>query len=94
MARTKKSVQVVVQEEYPDFANEVAGLAEGDLNNRLAGLAKALEQSETAKEDDAALEDAKELATELGAPYKDAKKAIRMKSKYIIALLKDKGADA
>lgn len=94
MARTKKSVQVVVQEEFPEFASEVAVLDETNLNNRLAGLAKALEQSETAKEDDEALEDAKELATELGAPYKDAKKAIRVKSKYIIALLKERGVDA
>lgn len=94
MARTKKSVQTVVQEEFPEFASEVASLGEDLLNNRLATLAKALEESETAKENDEALEDAKELASELSAPYKDAKKAIRMKSKYVIALLKEKGADA
>jgi len=38
------------------------------------------------------LEEAKTLASELAAPYRDTKKAIRAKSKYIIALLKDRGA--
>jgi hypothetical protein len=94
MARTKKSLQEVVQTDYPEFASEVAGLSIDQLNNRLATLAKNLEESETAKEDDPALEDAKNLASELAAPYRDAKKALRAKSKYVIGLLKDKGADA
>jgi len=92
MGRAKKTVQEKVQEEYPEFATEVAGLDEDKLNGRLATLAKALEESETAKEDDEELEEAKTLASELAAPYRDTKKAIRAKSKYIIALLKDRGA--
>jgi hypothetical protein len=94
MARSKKTIQELVQGEYPEFANEVAGLSADQLNNRLATLAKNLEESETAKEDDEALEQAKAEASELAAPYRDAKKALRAKSKYVISLLKEKGADA
>lgn len=92
MARQKKSVQEKVQTEFPEFATEVAGQSSDQLNNRLATLAKYLEESETAMENDTALEDAKANASELAAPYKDVKKAIRLKTKYVISLLNEKGA--
>jgi hypothetical protein len=92
MARTKKSVQEKVQQEYPEFVTEVVGLSEDQLNGRLATLAKNLEESENAKEADEELADAQILASELSGPYKDAKKALRLKSKYVISLLRDKGA--
>lgn len=94
MARQKKTVQEVAQAEFPEFVGEVSGLTADQLNNRLATLAKNLEESETAKEEDEELEEAKLTASELAAPYRDAKKALRVKSKYIIGLLKEKGADA
>lgn len=91
MARAKKSVQETVQKDFPEFSSEVAALSEAELNGRLATLAKNLEESETTKENDGALEDAQALASELSAPYKDVKKAIRLKTKYVISLLNDKG---
>ena len=45
-----------------------------------------------AKEGDEELENAKALASELSGPYRDVKKAIRQKTKYVIGLLTDKGA--
>lgn len=92
MARTKKSIQEVVQKDFPEFASEVASYTVDELNSKLATLAKNLEESETAKENDEALTDAHALAAELKAPYTDVKKAVRTKSKYVISLLKDKGA--
>lgn len=94
MPKQKKTIQEVIQAEFPEFAQEVVGLGSDELNRRLATLAKNLEESETAKEEDRELEEAKTTASELAAPYRDAKKAIRAKSKYIISLLKEKGADA
>lgn len=91
MARPKKSVQEKVQEDMPEFASEVAGLSVGDLNNRLAKLAKDSEANEQAQEDDEGLEKARAEASELAAPYRDAKKAIRLRSRYIIALINEKG---
>lgn len=91
MAKAKKSLQEKIQEEMPEFAGEVAGLSVADLNNRLAEQAKAAEWNEQSKEDDEELEEAQAHASELGAPYRDAKKAIRLRSRYLIALIKEKG---
>jgi len=91
MARPKKDLKQKVQEEMPEFANEVAGLAVSDLNNRLAKLAKDAEANEQAQEDDEELEQTRAQASEMAAPYKEAKKAIRLRSRYIIALIKEKG---
>lgn len=92
MARAKKTVREKVEKDYPEFATEVAGASTDDLNGRLATLAKGLEESEVAKEADGDLQNAKSLASELSGPYKDVKKAVTLKSKYIIGLLRDKGA--
>ncbi len=70
----------------------MAALSPGDLIGRLAHYAKEAEAVEDAKEADEELEQAKESAAQLAAPYRDAKKAIRLKSRYIISLLKEKGA--
>jgi hypothetical protein len=94
MAKPKKeklSFEQQFQKDNPDFASEVAGLSVQDLNNRLAELAKANEWNETKKEEDEDLEKAKGLASELAAPYRDEKKALRVKSKYVIGLIKEKG---
>lgn len=91
MAKPKLSLKEKVQKEMPEFADEVGALSVQDLNNRLANLAKANEENEQKKEDDEELETARETASELAAPYKDATKALRLKSRYIIATIKDKG---
>jgi len=91
MARKKKTLQEKIQEEMPEFAGEVSGLSVDQLNARLANLAKDGEKNEEAKEDDEDLENAQAEAKELGAPYRDAKKAIRLRSRYIIFLIKEKG---
>lgn len=91
MARQKKSLQEKVQEEMPEFTGEVAGLSVDQLNARLAEQAKAAEWNESKKEEDEELEEAQERVGELVAPYRDAKKAIRLRSRYLIALIKEKG---
>lgn len=92
MARSKKSVMKQIQENYPEFADEVNGLSAEQLNNKLASLAKGLEESENSKEIDEELQRTRALATELAAPYRDVKKAVNVKTKYVISLLRDKGA--
>lgn len=82
-----------VEKELPEFVNEVAGLSVDDLNGRLSQLAKDFEAVEEAKEADEALQEARNTAKELGAPYRDGKKAIRLKSGYIVALIKEKGGE-
>ena len=93
MAKRKKSLEETVREEYGTFYEEVAGLNVGDLEKRLSTYAKEYEKVDTSKEQDDALKNAQETAKEMAAPYKDAKKAIRLKSKFIVQLISDKGGD-
>jgi hypothetical protein len=88
----KKNLEETIHAEYPEFYSEVLSLSADELNTKLATLSKHAEESENAKEDDEELKEAKALASELGAPYRDAKKALRLKSKFVIKTLKDKGA--
>lgn len=90
MARPKKEKKTF-EDKYPEFHDEVVGLSVDQLNSRLAEQAKALDWSETKKEEDGELEEAQAKASELAAPYRDAKKEIKAKSKYLIRLINEKG---
>lgn len=94
MARPKKTVVETVQKDYPDFAQEVDGLPLDALEKRISTYAKEAEKVSKAKEDDIALEEVNEKKSELEGPYKDAKKAISLKIRYLIQRVKDKGGDA
>lgn len=93
MARPKEDIKTKVQKEFPDFTEVVDGLSIEQLEKRLSSYAKEGEAVETARENDEALQDAKDLVAELSGPYKDAKKAIRLKTKYIISLIEEKGGE-
>lgn len=90
MSKDKMSLQDKVRKEMPEFCEEVAALDVTGLNNRLAELAKAAQDVQDAKEGDEELEEAQINARNMSAPYRDAKKALSMKSQYIIALAKEK----
>lgn len=91
MAKQKKPIKTVVQELYPDFAGDVDGLTVDALEKRLNMYAKRAEEIEEAKEQDEELEKTRDLLTELAAPYRDGKKEVRFKSRYLISLIKEKG---
>lgn len=93
MSKPKKDVRTKAQKQIPDFVEVVDALGLPDLEKRLNTLAKQAEEVESAKESDEALEDAKNAVSELGAPYRDAKKEIRLKTRYIIQLIGEKGGD-
>lgn len=90
----KKTLAEIVEKEYPDFVEDVQGLDAATLRSRLSTYAIELDRSEQAKEDDEAYQTAKALASELGAPYRDIEKALKLKRKYIVKLIKEKGGDA
>ncbi len=94
MARAKKTVVETVQKEYPDFANEADSLTLDALERRISTYAKEAEKINQSKEDDLALQEALEKKAELEGPYKDSKKAISLKIRYLIQRVKDKGGDA
>lgn len=91
MNKPKPSIQQKVQKDFPEFADEVAGLSVEQLDARISETAKAAEEIQTSKESDEGLEEAKASVSELNAPYKEALKVTRLKIKYLIALIKEKG---
>jgi len=90
-----------VQKQFPDFVEMVDAMNVEALEDRLNIYAKEQEKVKKAKEADVDLKNAKELAknakelaSELAAPYNEAKKAIDLKTSYIISLIGEKGGDA
>lgn len=80
-----------VQKQYPDFAKEVDQLGPEDLRSRIVGLQKGLQESEEHKEANETLADAQSAVAELLGPYRDVRKAVKLKTKYVLELLKEKG---
>lgn len=80
-----------LREEMPEFVAEVLSAKDADLDARLAELAKGLEEVRNSQEEDEGLAEAKAKATELGAPYRESKKAISAKSRFIVEVLKERG---
>lgn len=92
MNKPKPSFKEKVQKEQPEFVAEVESASVEQLDARLAQLAKDIEAVNDAKEADEELEQAREKASQLAAPYSESRKALQAKSRYIVELLKDKGA--
>lgn len=93
MKKEKKTIQEIVQKKYPEFTPGVDGLSVSELETKLSTYAKEQEKVQAAKESDEELEEARSKVTSLAGPYKDANAAIRLKMKYIISLIGDKGGD-
>jgi hypothetical protein len=91
MAKEKPSLEDIIRKTFPGYAEEIMGRNVDKLNAELAKLSKDNETNEEAKEDDEDYEKARAKASELGAPYRDAKKAIRLRTRFVISTIKDKG---
>lgn len=89
----KLNLSQKVEKDYPEFVSVVAGMSADELEKKLASYAKEQENSLKAEESDAELQSTKEKLKELKAPYGDIKKALRLKMRYIIALIEEKGGD-
>ncbi len=79
-----------VQKDYPDFTDSNDGLNIKELEGNLLIYAKYREETEMAKSKDEKLQEAKDTASELGAPYRDALKALKAKMAYINVLIVEK----
>ncbi len=79
-----------VQELYPDFTKEVDNLPADQLKTRIVALQQGLSYTLECKEKDDELTAVKALATELGAPYREAIKQVKLKTSYLVELLKER----
>lgn len=91
MKKEKLTFEQKVQKDMPEFTGVVDGLSVDQLEKRLSDIAKATEILEQKKEQDEELAKAKANAAELGAVYRDGKSANRVKTRYIVGLIKEKG---
>lgn len=87
--RKKMDIRTKMEKEMPEFCSEVTSLSEDDLRKRLASLAEEGDNVDEAKENDTDLADSVEEAKSKAAPYRDAKKAIKLKTRYIVSLIKE-----
>ncbi len=87
----KLDIAAKLSKENPEFVAEVQGLSVEQLDARLAQLAKDGEAVEDAKEADEELEATQSHASAMAAPYREAKKAIGLKRKFLVGLIKEKG---
>lgn len=78
-----------INTEHPEFVKEVNKLTKDQLKERVVQLQQGLEESEAHKEDNTDLKNARVIVSELNAPYRDVKSAVKLKTKYILDLLKE-----
>lgn len=91
MARSKKTVQEIVHDEYPEFVETIIRMGVPELDKRLNQYAKEDEEISDSLENNETIKSLKEQVSEATGPFRDAKKANRLKRKYIISLIKEKG---
>lgn len=91
MAKKGKTLEEKVQAEFPEFVATVERMQVPELNARLSEYAKHSDEVSEAKKDCEPLIQKRAEVAELAGPFNDAQKAIKMKSKYIIDLIKAKG---
>lgn len=88
-----KTLQEKVDAKHEGYSAEVMGLSIPQLDQRIAELQKALEDSETHKEEKQgeALRGLKEELKSINGPYSDVRKAVALKTKYLVSLVREKG---
>lgn len=90
--KIKKDIRKLVRKEMPEFVDEVNSLTSENIMARLTALAQNAEDVQQSKEDDTELQDAKNAIQCILEPYRDATKHIKLKTKYLLLLLKDRSA--
>ena len=78
------------EKDYPEFTNAQSGTDVESLKKNLLIYAEHREETELARKKDEELKKAKENVSFLDAPYKDAIKALKLKTAYLHILIKEK----
>jgi uncharacterized membrane protein YukC len=80
-----------LEKELPEFVSEVQSMSLEQMDTRLAREAKYMEEICDAMEDNEAIKEAADNLKELKGPYLDGKKMVKMKMKYLVNTIKEKG---
>lgn len=74
---------------FPSFVESIQGLDIADLEKHMLIYSKHREDTELAKKLDQELQEAKDKAASLAAPYSDAIKVLKMKMAYLNILIRE-----
>lgn len=82
-----------VDSKYPGYSSEVLGLNVPQLEKRISDMQKALEDAAIFKEEKngEAIKSLREQLKELNADYNEVKKAVALKTKLLVQLVREKG---
>jgi len=90
MARLPKGEFDELDSEYKDG---IASMTKEEINNRISEIAKAEAESQAAKKEDQELKEAKLKASVAGEGYRESTKLAKLRIKYCIQILKDRGQE-
>lgn len=91
MAKEKMSLDQKIHKDYPEFAAVIDSMGVDELEERLSAYAKEREKTDEHLKENEDIKAKKAELSELTGPYNDTLKALKLKIKYIIASIKDKG---
>lgn len=74
-----------------EFLDNAVNFTVDEVKAEIVRLAAYTEETRKAKEADEKLAEAKAVATELGAPYKETLGILKLKTRYLCQMLEDKG---
>lgn len=74
-----------------EFKDEVDRLSVQQLESRITNYQKQLDESREHKNNNEVLNNIKAEKATIEAPYRDVENAIKIKTKYLIELIKEKG---
>jgi hypothetical protein len=88
-----KTLQEKVDSKYPQYSGEVMGLSVPQLDQRIAELQKTLEDAAQFQDEKngEALKSLSAQLKDLKADYGDVNKAVKLKTKYLVSLVREKG---
>ena len=89
--KNKDKVMKKVEKDYPEFVDAINTLSGNDLEKRILEYAKEQERIDEELSNNEVIKTIKENLKETRTPFVDAKKAVKLKMRYLMALLDDRG---
>lgn len=89
--KNKDKMMKKVEKDYPEFVEIINTLSGTDLEKRILEYAKEQERIDEELDSNEIIKAIKDNLKETRSPFVDAKKAVKLKMKYLMALLDDRG---
>lgn len=90
----KKSLKEKIESDFQDWADMVKAMSISELDSTILRFAKYREEIEESFKNNPKLKEVRDLKSDLEAPFKENLKHNKMKTKYLIMLLNEKGGDS